>query len=173
MNLLKRGGGSPPHRHPHSPSRSRSRSLSPARTPYHTPQMGGENSAFKSLSHQDSGALKALSQTQFDSNTLKALSQQTTFDGGAFKPHPALESSAFKALVPHSAAAALLAAQSIQLARGYDSQSDSDEEINVHEESDDDGEKKRNIRRSRSPSPCQQRSMPLNDLPLQLTKHDR
>lgn len=173
MNLLKRGGGSPPHRLPHSPSRSRSRSLSPARVPYHTPQMGGENSAFKALSHQDTNALKALShQAQFDSNALKALSQQT-FEGGAFRPHPALENSAFKALVPHSAAAALLAAQSIQLARGYDSHSDSDEEINVHDESDDEGGKQKNRARSRSRSPCRQRTPTSNDLPLQLTKHDR
>lgn len=179
MNLLKRGGGSPPHRLPHSPSRSRSRSrsLSPVRAPYHTPQMGGENSAFKALSHQDTNALKALShQAQFDSSALKALSQQTVFEGGAFKPHPALENSAFKALVPHSAAAALLAAQSIQLARGYESHSDSDEEINVHDESDEKSEKQRNRVRSRSPSPCRQRDRPpptSNDLPLQLTKHDR
>lgn len=171
MNLLKRGGGSPPHRLPHSPSRSRSRSLSPARAPYHTPQMGGENSAFKSLSHQDS-ALKALShQAQFDSSALKALSQQT-YEGGAFKPHPGLDNSAFKALVPHSAAAALLAAQSIHLARGYESHSDSDEEINVHDESDE--EDKQNSRaRSRSPSPVRSRLPPNSDLPLQLTKHDR
>ncbi|XP_037297459.1 paired box protein Pax-6 isoform X2 [Manduca sexta] len=174
MNLLKRGGGSPPHRLPHSPSRSRSRSLSPARVPYHTPQMGGENSAFKSLSHQDTSALKALShQAQFDTNALKMLSQQTNYEGGAFKPHPALENSAFKALVPHSAAAALLAAQSIQLARGYESHSDSDEEINVHDESDDDEEKKKNSTRSKSASPCRQRPAASNDLPLQLTKHDR
>ncbi|XP_073964105.1 paired box protein Pax-6-like isoform X2 [Choristoneura fumiferana] len=171
MNLLKRGGGSPPHRLPHSPSRSRSRSLSPARAPYHTPQMGGENSAFKSLSHQDS-ALKALShQAQFDSSALKALSQHT-YEGGAFKPHPGLDNGAFKALVPHSAAAALLAAQSIHLARGYESHSDSDEEINVHDESDE--EDKQNSRaRSRSPSPVRSRLPPNSDLPLQLTKHDR
>ncbi|XP_075972865.1 paired box protein Pax-6-like isoform X1 [Anticarsia gemmatalis] len=174
MNLLKRGGGSPPHRLPHSPSRSRSRSLSPARAPYHTPQMGGENSAFKALSHQDTNALKAFThQAQFDTNALKALSQQTTFDGSAFKPHPALENSAFKSLVPHSAAAALLAAQSIQLARGYESHSDSDEEINVHDESDNEGERPGNARKSRSPSPCRQRPPTSNDLPLQLTKHDR
>ncbi|CAB3236240.1 unnamed protein product [Arctia plantaginis] len=173
MNLLKRGGGSPPHRLPHSPSRSRSRSLSPARAPYHTPQMGGENSAFKALSHQDTNALKAFThQTQFDTNALKALAQQATFDGSAFKPHPALENSAFKSLVPHSAAAALLAAQSIQLARGYESHSDSDEEINVHDESDNEGERP-GIRKSRSPSPCRQRQPTSNDLPLQLTKHDR
>lgn len=136
--------------------------------------MGGENSAFKALSHQDTNALKALShQAQFDSNALKALSQQAAFDGGAFKPHPALENSAFKALVPHSAAAALLAAQSIQLARGYESHSDSDEEINVHDESDDEGEKQRHKNRSKSPSPCRQRTLAPNDLPLQLTKHDR
>lgn len=170
MNLLKRGGGSPSHRLPRSPSRSRSRSSSPARVPYHTPQMGGENSAFKALAHQEPGALKALSQQpRFDGGALKALTQQQ-FDG-AFKPHPALESSAFKALVPTSAAAALLAAQSIQLARGYESHSDSDEEINVHDESDDDAEK-RNKTRSRSPSPDRHR-MTSNDLPLQLTKHDR
>lgn len=173
MNLLKRGGGSPPHRLPHSPSRSRSRSSSPSRFPYHTPQMGGENSAFKSLAHQDSNALKALShQAQFDSNALKALSQQQ-FEGDAFKHHPALENSAFKALVPHSAAAALLAAQSIQLARGYESHSDSDEEINVHDESDDEGEKRKNKTRSRTPSPGHHQRAPANDLPLQLTKHDR
>ncbi|KAJ8726970.1 hypothetical protein PYW08_015367 [Mythimna loreyi] len=168
MNLLKRGGGSPPHRLPHSPSRSRSRSrsLSPARVSYHTPQMGGENSAFKALSHQDTNALKAFAQQQFDANALKALSQQSNFDGSAFKPHPALENSAFKSLVPHSAAAALLAAQSIQLARGYESHSDSDEEINVHDESD--GEE----RRTRSASPCRARAT-SSDLPLQLTKHDR
>lgn len=173
MNLLKRGGGSPPHRLPHSPSRSRSHSLSPARVPYHTPQMGGENSAFKALTHQDTNALKALShQAQFDSNALKALSQQT-FESGAFKPHPALENSAFKSLVPHSAAAALLAAQSIQLARGCDSHSDSDEEINVHDESDDEGEKQKRSARSRSVSPGGRQRPPINDLPLQLTKHDR
>ncbi|KAL0839539.1 hypothetical protein ABMA28_016235 [Loxostege sticticalis] len=173
MNLLKRGGGSPPHRLPHSPSRSRSRSSSPSRFPYHTPQMGGENSAFKSLAHQDSNALKALShQAQFDSNALKALSQQQ-FEGDAFKHHPALENSAFKALVPHSAAAALLAAQSIQLARGYESHSDSDEEINVHDESDDEGDKRKNKTRSRTPSPGHHQRAPANDLPLQLTKHDR
>ncbi|CAG4964753.1 unnamed protein product [Parnassius apollo] len=155
------------------PSRSRSRSLSPARGPYHTPQMGGENSAFKALSHQDTNALKALShQAQLESNALKALSQ-TPFEGGPFKPHPALENSAFKALVPHSAAAALLAAQSIQLARGYESHSDSDEEINVHDESDDDGDRQKNKTRSRSPSPCRQRALTSSDLPLQLTKHDR
>ncbi|XP_034825375.1 paired box protein Pax-6-like isoform X1 [Maniola hyperantus] len=168
MNLLKRGGGSPSHRLPRSPSRSRSRSLSPARVPYHTPQMGGENSAFKALAHQDANALKA--QAQFESTALKALSQQQ-FDGGAFKPHPALENSAFKALVPNSAAAALLAAQSIQLARGYESHSDSDEEINVHE-SEDEAEKQINKTRSKSPSPDRHR-MASNDLPLQLTKHDR
>lgn len=135
--------------------------------------MGGENSAFKALSHQDTNALKAFThQAQFDANTLKVLSQQTTFDGSAFKPHPALENSAFKSLVPHSAAAALLAAQSIQLARGYESNSDSDEEINVHDESDNEGERMGNTRKSRSPSPCRQRP-PNNDLPLQLTKHDR
>ncbi|XP_026326517.1 paired box protein Pax-6-like isoform X2 [Hyposmocoma kahamanoa] len=174
MNLLKRGGGSPPRHLPHSPSRSRSRSISPARAPYHTPQMGGENSAFKSLSHHDTNALKALShQAQFDSNALKALSQQTVFEGGAFKPHPALENSAFKALVPHSAAAALLAAQSIQLARGYESHSDSDEEINVHDESDDEGDRQRNKVRSRSRTPNKHHHQPANDLPLQLTKHDR
>ncbi|XP_049865615.1 paired box protein Pax-6-like isoform X2 [Pectinophora gossypiella] len=175
MNLLKRGGGSPPHRLPHTPSRSRSRSLSPARNPYHTPQMGGENSAFKALSHQDTNALKALShQAQFDSNALKALTQQTAFDAGAFKPHPALENSAFKVLVPHSAAAALLAAQSIQLARGYDSHSDSDEEINVHDESDGEADRPRprHTPRSRTPSPAHARPPPA-DLPLQLTKHDR
>ncbi|XP_052738053.1 paired box protein Pax-6-like isoform X1 [Bicyclus anynana] len=172
MNLLKRGGGSPSHRLPHSPSRSRSRSLSPARVPYHTPQMGGENSAFKALAHQDPNALKALSQqAQFDSTTLKALSQQQ-FD--SFQPHPALESSAFKALVPNSAAAALLAAQSIQLARGYESHSDSDEEINVHDSSDDEAEKQINKTRSRSRSPSpERRRIAANDLPLQLTKHDR
>ncbi|CAH0397436.1 unnamed protein product [Chilo suppressalis] len=169
MNLLKRGGGSPPHRLPHSPSRSRS--SSPSRFPYHTPQMGGENSAFKALAHQDTNALKALSHQQFDSNALKALSQQQ-FESEAFKHHPALENSAFKALVPHSAAAALLAAQSIQLARGYESHSDSDEEINVHDESDDESEKHRNKVRSRTPSPGR-RPQPANDLPLQLTKHDR
>lgn len=170
MNLLKRGGGSPPHRLPHSPSRSRSRSrsLSPTRVSYHTPQMGGENSAFKALSHQDTNALKAFAHQQFDANALKALSQQTAFDGSAFKPHPALENSAFKSLVPHSAAAALLAAQSIQLARGYESHSDSDEEINVHDESDNE----ERPRRSRSPSPRRQRPT-SSDLPLQLTKHDR
>lgn len=174
MNLLKRGGGSPPRHLPHSPSRSRSRSISPARAPYHTPQMGGENSAFKALSHHDTIALKALShQAQFDSNALKALSQQTVFEGGAFKPHPALENSAFKALVPHSAAAALLAAQSIQLARGYESHSDSDEEINVHDESDDEGDRRRNKVRSRSRTPNNHHQLPANDLPLQLTKHDR
>ncbi|XP_072941963.1 paired box protein Pax-6-like [Epargyreus clarus] len=174
MNLLKRGGGSPSHRLPHSPSRSRSRSLSPARVPYHTPQMGGENSAFKSLAHQDTNALKGLShQAQFESNALKALSQQNPFENAAFKPHPALENSAFKALVPHSAAAALLAAQSIQLARGYESHSDSDEEINVHDESDNEGDKQKNRARSRSGSPCRQRTLNSNDLPLQLTKHDR
>ncbi|KAJ2950667.1 hypothetical protein O0L34_g8927 [Tuta absoluta] len=178
MNLLKRGGGSPSHRLPHSPSRSRSRSLSPVRAPYHTPQMGGENSAFKALSHQDTNALKALShQAQFDSNALKALTQQQ-FEGGAFKPHPALENSAFKALVPHSAAAALLAAQSIQLARGYESHSDSDEEINVHDESEDEGGRQRSRARSRSGSPPARRPAPPpppppSDLPLQLTKHDR
>ncbi|CAK1578326.1 unnamed protein product [Parnassius mnemosyne] len=173
MNLLKRGGGSPSHRLPHSPSRSRSRSLSPARGSYHTPQMGGENSAFKALSHQDTNALKALShQAQLESNALKALSQ-TPFEVSTFKPHPALENSAFKALVPHSAAAALLAAQSIQLARGYESQSDSDEEINVHDESEDDGDRQKNKTRSRSPSPCRQRALTSSDLPLQLTKHDR
>ncbi|XP_047522916.1 paired box protein Pax-6-like isoform X1 [Pieris napi] len=159
MNLLKRGGGSPSHRLPHSPSRSRSRSLSPTRI-YHAPQMGGENSAFKALSH-DANAMKALSHAQFETNALKALSQQT-FD---FKPHPGLESSAFKAFVPNSAAA-LLAAQSMQLSR-YES--DSDEEINVHDESEDEGVKQKKAR-SRSTSPCRQRS---NDLPLQLTKHDR
>ncbi|XP_035431928.1 paired box protein Pax-6 isoform X1 [Spodoptera frugiperda] len=170
MNLLKRGGGSPPHRLPHSPSRSRSRSrsLSPTRVSYHTPQMGGENSAFKALSHQDTNALKAFAHQQFDANALKALSQQTAFDGSAFKPHPALQNSAFKSLVPHSAAAALLAAQSIQLARGYESHSDSDEEINVHDESDNE----ERPRRSRSPSPRRQRPT-SSDLPLQLTKHDR
>ncbi|XP_038213669.1 paired box protein Pax-6-like isoform X1 [Zerene cesonia] len=173
MNLLKRGGGSPSHRLPHSPSRSRSRSLSPTRIAYHAPQMGGENSAFKALAHQDTNALKALSQhAQFETNALKALSQQA-FDGSAFKPHSTLENSAFKALVPNSAAAALLAAQSIQLARGYESHSDSDEEINVHDESEDESEKQKNKTRSRSPSPCRQRSMTSNDLPLQLTKHDR
>lgn len=172
MNLLKRGGGSPPHRLPHSPSRSRSRSLSPAHVPYHTPQMGGENSAFKALSHQDTNALKASYQAQLDNNALKALSQ-ATFESGTFKPHSVLENSAFKALVPHSAAAALLAAQSIQLARGYESHSDSDEEINVHDESDDDGKNNKDITRSRSPSPCRQRSVASNDVPLQLTKHDR
>ncbi|KAG7305372.1 hypothetical protein JYU34_009436 [Plutella xylostella] len=172
MNLLKRGGGSPP-RLPRSPSPplSRSPSTSPARAPYHpAPQMGGENSAFKSLSHQDSHALKALSHQNFDPSALKALSQQS-FDRGAFKPHPALENSAFKALVPHSAAAALLAAQSIQLARGYESHSDSDEEINVHDESEDEGERRKRARsRSRSRSPAR---APPSDLPLQLTKHDR
>lgn len=173
MNLLKRGGGSPTHRLPHSPSHSRSPSSSPARLPYHsTPQMGGENSAFKALSQQDSNALKAFShQTSFDANTLKALSQQSQFDSRAFKPHPALENSAFKSLVPHSAAAALLAAQSIQLARGNDLHSDSDEEINVHEESDEEMERHRHSGRSRSPS--QERRSAPNDLPLQLTKHDR
>jgi hypothetical protein len=133
--------------------------------------MGGENSAFKALAHQDSNALKALSHQQFDNNALKALSQPP-FDNEAFKHHPALESSAFKALVPHSAAAALLAAQSIQLARGYESHSDSDEEINVHDESDDESVKHKNKARSRTPSPSRQRP-PANDLPLQLTKHDR
>ncbi|VVC92063.1 unnamed protein product [Leptidea sinapis] len=173
MNLLKRGGGSPSHRLPHSPSRSRSRSLSPSRVPYHTPQMGGENSAFKALAHQDTSTLKALSQhAQFESNALKVLSQQT-FDGSAFKPHSVLENSAFKALVPNSAAAALLAAQSIQLARGYESHSDSDEEINVHDESDDEVEKQKNRTISRTPSPYRQRTVTSNDLPLQLTKHDR
>ncbi|XP_063530251.1 paired box protein Pax-6-like isoform X1 [Cydia strobilella] len=174
MNLLKRGGGSPAHRLPHSPSpsRSRSRSLSPARAPYHTPQMGGENSAFKSLSHQDT-ALKALShQAQFDSNALKALSQHT-YESGAFKPHPGLENSAFKALVPHSAAAALLAAQSIHLARGYESHSDTDEEINVHDESEDEADRHYSRARSRSRSPTRPRPQPPSDLPLQLTKHDR
>lgn len=167
MNLLKRGGGSPSHRLPHSPSRSRSRSLSPTRI-YHAPQMGGENSAFKALSQDN--ALKALSQhAQFETNALKALSQQT-FDG-AFKPHPGLDNSAFKAFVPNSAAA-LLAAQSLQLARGYESHSDSDEEINVHE-SDDESERQKNKTRSRSTSPCRHRSMTSNDVPLQLTKHDR
>ncbi|XP_063375130.1 paired box protein Pax-6-like isoform X2 [Cydia amplana] len=173
MNLLKRGGGSPAHRLPHSPSpsRSRSRSLSPARA-YHTPQMGGENSAFKSLSHQDT-ALKALShQAQFDSNALKALSQHT-YESGAFKPHPGLESSAFKALVPHSAAAALLAAQSIHLARGYESHSDTDEEINVHDESENEADRRNSRARSRSRSPARPRPPPPSDLPLQLTKHDR
>ncbi|XP_028037576.1 paired box protein Pax-6-like isoform X2 [Bombyx mandarina] len=170
MNLLKRGGGSSPRHPARSPSRSPSRSLSPPRGPF-PPQMGGENSAFKALSHQDTNALKALShQTQFDSNALKALSQQSAFDG-TFKPHPALESSAFKALVPHSAAAALLAAQSIQLARGYESHSDSDEEINVHDESDDDGGKNKSL--TRSPSPNRHRPPVSNDIPLQLTKHDR
>ncbi|CAH0717202.1 unnamed protein product, partial [Brenthis ino] len=166
MNLLKRGGSpslripnspSPPLPLPHSPSRSRSRSLSPNPVSYHAPQMGGENSAFKALAHHDS-SLKSLSQA----NALKL--SQSSFDS-AFKPHPALDNSAFKALVPN--AAALLAAQSIQL-RGYDSHSDSDEEINVHE-SDDETEK--NKIRSRSPSPRQR--MASNDLPLQLTKHDR
>ncbi|XP_039746080.1 paired box protein Pax-6-like [Pararge aegeria] len=172
MNLLKRGGGSPSHRLPHSPSRSRSRSLSPARVPYHTPQMGGENSAFKALAHQDPSALKALSQqAQFETTALKALTQQQ-FDSNAYKPHPALETSAFKSLVPNSAAAALLAAQSIQLARGYESHSDSDEEINVHDESEDEAEKQINKTRSRSASPDRHR-MASNDLPLQLTKHDR
>lgn len=171
MNLLKRGGGSPAQRLPHSPSpsRSRSRSLSPARlTPaYHTPQMGGENSAFKALSHQDTHALKALSHhARFDASALKALTH-----GSAFQPHSVLESSAFKALVPHSAAAALLAAQSVQLARGYDSRSDSDEEINVHDESADEADKQ-NSTNSRPGSPCRRQGLP-NDLPLQLTKHDR
>lgn len=172
MNLLKRGGGSPAHRLPHSPSpsRSRSRSLSPAPLgpgSYHAPQMGGENSAFKALAHQDSHALKALSHhAHFDATTLKALTHQNPF-----QPHPALENSAFKALVPHSAAAALLAAQSIQLARGYDSHSDSDEEINVHDESGDEGNKQRTKTKSRSASPC--RRQDSNDVPLQLTKHDR
>lgn len=169
MNLLKRGGGSPPHRLPHSPSRSRSPSSSPARAPYPSgPQMGGENSAFKALAHQDAHALKALSQqAAYD----KALHHQN-FEGGAFKPHPALENSAFKALVPHSAAAALLAAQSIQLARGYESHSDSDEEINVHEESEDESGRRKHRNHSRSPSPAH-RAPASNDLPLQLTKHDR
>lgn len=166
MNLLKRGG-SPSLRIPnspspslplaHSPSRSRSRSLSPNPISYHTPQMGGENSAFKALGHHDS-SIKSLSQA----NALKL--SQSTFDS-AFKPHPSLDNSAFKALVPN--AAALLAAQSIQL-QGYDSQSDSDEEINVH---DSDDETEKNKVRSRSPSPRQR--MAGNDLPLQLTKHDR
>ncbi|OWR46504.1 hypothetical protein KGM_215998 [Danaus plexippus plexippus] len=173
MNLLKRGG-SPSHRLPHSPSRSRSRSLSPTRIPYHAPQMGGENSAFKALGHQDTNTLKALThQSQFETNALKALSQQTTFDSNPFKSHPALENSAFKALVPNSAAAALLAAQSIQLARGYESHSDSDEEINVHDESEDEAEKQINAMRSRSPSPSRHRMTTTNDVPLQLTKHDR
>ncbi|GBP57558.1 Paired box protein Pax-6 [Eumeta japonica] len=171
MNLLKRGGGSPPHRLHRSPSRSRSRSSSPARAPYppaHAPQMGGENSAFKALSHQSSpDAIKTLSQqAAFDSSTLKAFNHRP-FETGVFKPHPALENSAFKALVPPSAAAALLAAQSIQLARGQESLSDSDEEINVHEESDDEGGG------GRARGPPRRASPPPADLPLQLTKHDR
>lgn len=169
MNLLKRGGGSPPHRLPHSPSHSRSPSSSPARAPYSSaPQMGGENSAFKALAHQDAHTLKAISQqAAYD----KAMHQKS-FEASAFKPHPGLENSAFQALVPHSAAAALLAAQSIQLARGYESHSDSDEEINVHEESEGEGSPPKNRRQSRSPSPAR-RAQPSNDLPLQLTKHDR
>lgn len=169
MNLLKRGGGSPPHRPSHSPSRSRS--SSPVRALYPAPQMGGENSAFKALSQPVD--LKSLSHPgRFDPVALKALSHQP-FENSAFKPHAGLDGSAFKGLVPHSAAAALLAAQSLQLSRGYQSNSDSDEEINVNDESDDERDRNKCRAHSRSLTPSPQRQLPSNDLPLQLTKHDR
>lgn len=79
------------------------------------------------------------------------------------------ENSAFKALVPNSAAA-LLAASEDMRRLGYDS--DSDEEINVNDESDAEDTSKCG-RKSGSSSPVEVVDPPAKDAPLQLTMHDR
>lgn len=82
------------------------------------------------------------------------------------------ENSAFKALVPNSAAI-LAASQDIHRLSAY--MSDSDEEINVNDESDT--EDRPRPARSRSSSPVEVVDPPQKDLPicqpLQLTMHDR
>lgn len=91
------------------------------------------------------------------------------------------ENSAFKALIPHSASH--LFARSDHLSRGYTS-SDSDEEINVNDESDCEEARSRERNnydrrydRSRSHSPVEvdERTVEQSQScqPLQLTKHDR
>ncbi|KAB0802377.1 hypothetical protein PPYR_04563 [Photinus pyralis] len=80
------------------------------------------------------------------------------------------ENSAFKSLVPNSAL--LAASDSIHRLGDYDDKSDSDEEINVNDESDDD----RGFSRSSSPvevvDPPNGKELPTCQ-PLQLTIHDR
>ncbi|GJQ75049.1 Eyg [Trypoxylus dichotomus] len=82
------------------------------------------------------------------------------------------ENSAFKALVPNSAAI-LAASQDLHRLSAY--MSDSDEEINVNDESD--VEDRPRPARSRSSSPVEVVDPPQRDLPtcqpLQLTMHDR
>lgn len=82
------------------------------------------------------------------------------------------ENSAFKALVPNSAAL-LAASQDMHRLSAY--MSDSDEEINVNDESD--VEDRPRPGRSRSSSPVEVVDPPLKDpptcQPLQLTMHDR
>lgn len=82
------------------------------------------------------------------------------------------ENSAFKSLVPTSAAALLAASESIHRLTDYDDKSESDEEINVNDESDYER------RRSRSSSPVEVVDPPCHKetptcQPLQLTIHDR
>lgn len=83
------------------------------------------------------------------------------------------ENSAFKALVPNSAA--LLAAATHDMHRLSAYMSDSDEEINVNDESDIEDHQRPG--RSRSSSPVEVVDLPQRDpntcQPLQLTMHDR